>query len=164
MELIIRILEIVFATFRDPSMLWEVIPLMLDVIIMELYLIRHRDEELSWESSLSHSLILVYVGMNLLHYLSLQYNFSLFDPRLLIALIILSVGCGLAYLNYFHKLPKKILFGFSSVLPINYIAFLGTIYVHGFLRLDFTTLIAASTIFVIFLAIIKLGHFLRRNR
>ena len=117
-------LNIIFAPVYCPAMLWEVLPLIITVIIIVLYFGRYKKEELGWNSALTNSLALIYIGTNLLYYLYLETSVDFFSSYTLVAISVALVGVLLAFLNYHHFLPQKISFGITSVLPINFAAFL----------------------------------------
>ena len=157
-----RIKNLFISPFNDPSMLWEIVPILTTIIIIEMYFGRYKDEELGWNSALANSLVLIYVGVNLLHYLYLKEIFF-FGPHLLISISLVFIGLTLAFLDYHHFLPKRISFGLSSVLPMNFIALLSTIFVHGQLLLDMITFYAAIILFVFLVIIIKILHIFEKN-
>ncbi|UCD03604.1 MAG: hypothetical protein JSW73_03630 [Candidatus Woesearchaeota archaeon] len=156
MEILQRLVDIIISPFKDPAMLWEVLPLVITVLIIVLYFGRYKNEQLGWNSALTNSLVLLYVGTNLLYYLYLNDSLSIFSEYTLVAIAVALVGLSLAFLNYHHILPKKISFGIASVLPINFLAFLSIVFVHGHLKLDLSSLFAAIILFVIIFSIVKL--------
>lgn len=156
MEILQRLVDILISPFKDPAMLWEVLPLVITLVIIVLYFGRYKNEQLGWNSSLTNSLVLVYVGSNLMYYLYLNESLSIFSEYTLVAMAVALVGLVLAFLNYHHILPKKVSFGVASVLPINFLAFLSIVFVHGHLKLDIASLIAVIILFAILFAIVKL--------
>lgn len=145
-----RLGEIVAAPFADPLMLWELGPLLFTLIIIELYFGRYREESLGWNSSVSNSLVLIFVGSNLLHYLYLEklLDFSAF--RSIIPAVLIGLGLVLFLLNYFHTWPRFLAFGLSRNLVINIVAAVGIVVVHMAVPLDWTT--AAATLLLILAA------------
>jgi len=156
MEIFQRLAEILISPLKDPAMLWEVLPLLISIIVIVLYFGRYKNEQLGWNSALTNSLILIYVGTNLLYYLYLTESLSIFSEYTLVAISVAAVGLSLAFLNYHHILPKKLSFGLASVLPTNFLAFLAIVFVHGHLEIDISSVIASLILFAIVFLIIKL--------
>jgi len=156
MEILTRIKDILISPWNDPSMLWEVLPLIATILILEIYFGKYKNEELGWNSALSNSLILIYIGTNLLHYLYLENLFDIAESKTITAILVVVIGIFIAVMDFYHVLPRKLSFGISSTLPINYLAFLAIIFVHGHLIIDKITLYSSFIIFFVLLIIIKI--------
>lgn len=154
-EILKRVWLILTAPAADPSMLWEVIPLFITMFLMEIYFGKHREEELGWNTAFSNALVLIFVCVNLIRVLYIK-NILAFDFNLFIVLSLGALGLLLAFLDFYHWIPKFIAFEISSKLPLNFIAYLVIVYIHRNLVLDWMTLIAVLILFVIIVVCIKL--------
>jgi hypothetical protein len=148
----LRLGDIVSGPFADPLMLWEIAPLLLTMVVIELYFGRYRKEMLGWNSSVSNSLVLVFVGSNLLHYLFLEGELDFSAARSIIPVVLIGFGLLLFALNYFHKWPHILAFGISRSLIINILSLAGIVVVHLDLPLDVFTLLA--TLALLFVAVL----------
>ncbi len=157
-----RLWEVMSIPFTDFSMLWEVLPLVITIIIMEMYFGRYKKEQIGWNSALSNSLVLIYIGSNLLHYLFLTNEITYANGYTFIALVVILAGLLLALLDFYHILPKTLTFGISSVLPINFLAYLAIVFVHGHLILDLNTLFASLILFLILLLLVEIVHLIQK--
>lgn len=155
MNIFSRLIDIIASPIRYPAMLWEVLPLLLTTTIIVLYFGRYKREQLGWNSAVTNSLVLIYVGTNLMYYLYLTDSLFIQNQYTLVAISIASVGITLSFLNYHHYLPKRISFGIASVLPVNFLAFLSIVFVHGHLPLDLSSLISSIMLFLILFLIVK---------
>ena len=63
--LLYRINYIIFAPFNFPDMIWVAAPLLISLIMIELYFGRYSSEELGWNSAISNSLVLIFVALDL---------------------------------------------------------------------------------------------------
>ena len=153
-EVIFRFVEIVKSPLDSTNMLWILMPLILVLLLMELYFSRYKSEELGWNTAFGNSLVLIFVSIDLLRYM---YNIGQFgfNPRMAIVVSIVFVGMLFTLLDFFHLLPKSLAFVISSRLPINFLALIGVILVYTNIPIDYITFFA----FVLFLFII--GGFLR---
>ena len=151
-----RIGQILSSPIKDPSMFWEIIPIIITIFIIELYFGKYKEEELGWNSALSNSLALIYVGTNLLHYLYLQNRIHFGSADTIVSLGVLLIGLVTAVLDFNHILPKRITFGISSVMPIYFLSFIAIIFVHEQLILDMITVWASGIMFLCLIVFITL--------
>lgn len=154
-----RVIEIISAPILNPIMFWELIPLIITMIIMELYFGRYKNEDTGWASTVSNSLILFFVGSNLLHYLFLIEIFDINTLRSQLAIGVILLGLIFAIFDFFHILPKTIAFEISSVLPIHTIALISIVLVHTEIILDTTTMQASILIFTTILILFRILQF-----
>lgn len=158
-----RLIELLTTPFQNPIMFWELGPLILTLFILELYFGRYKNERVGWASTVSNSLVLIFVGSNLLHYLYLENLFIFADLRSILPFFLIAAGLILFTLDFFHMLPQFIAYGISSVLPINLTAAIVIILVHTQIPLDKITFFAGLILFIILLLIIKIIQFLEPN-
>jgi hypothetical protein len=167
-----RFWDLVSAPFYHSHMQWIIIPLILTFLLTEFYFFRHTDEELGWNAALINSMVLVFVAIDLTKTvfdeapplevarlfgtaLTTGEHISMF----LVIIFIGGLGLGLAVINYFHLLPRKIAYMLSSHPPINFIAYFAIVQVYSRkaghpVPLDTYTVIAATLLFTILVAII----------
>ncbi len=158
-----RLGELLTAPFNEPVMMWEIAPLLLTLIISELYFGRYRDEQLGWNSSVSNSLILIFVGSNLLHFLFLEDLIDFSSARSIIPIVLIGLGILLFIMNYFHKWPWFLAFGISRSLIINILALVGIIVVHMDLALDVYTLLATIMFLIAAAIVFFVMHLLQKS-
>lgn len=153
--LIERFLELVRAPFDYPDMLWIIIPLLLTLFLMELYFGRYKFEELGWNTAFGNSLVLIFVSMDLLRRLYTQNMLAYLNLRAVLAIAVIFEGVFLVLIGFFHLLPKKLAFGVSAKLPINFIAYISVILVYSTIPIDFITLFASIIFLIGFAALIR---------
>ncbi len=156
-----RVLEIAKQPLLSKDMLWILLPLLLTLLLIELYFGRYKREELGWNSALGNSLVLFFVGMNLFSWLQrndLLY-FAVFGETALAKSIIAAVvtleSILLIALNFFHATPKKIAFSLSSVLLLNFIGVISIILVYSPIDMGILTLLASVVLFVLLCFFVK---------
>ena len=153
-----RFVEFITAPIEMPEMLWILVPLILNILIMELYFGRYVLEELGWNTAFSNVIVLIFVSVDLLRYL---YNAGRLELGIELALIcaIILVGIVLTILDFFHELPKHFAFVVSSKLPMNYLALVSIILIYsGINILEAETIIALLLFLLLLYVIIKLIH------
>ncbi len=134
-----RALQLFTAPLYFHDMLWILVPLVANMLLMELYFGRYTKEELGWNTAFSNSLVLIFVSIDMLRQLYLSGTLFTFDVRTALVLAIIIEGVILTGLGFFHVLPKSWAFAFSSKLPINIIAFFTVILVYTNIKLDLIT-------------------------
>ena len=148
-----RFLEILYAPKTNTDMIWILIPLILTILLLEFYFGRYVEEELGWNTAFANSLVLIFVSIDLARHLYYSNLLFTINTKLILAFIILIEGLSLAFIDFFHVLPKRIAFKLSSTLPINFIAFCCIILVYTDINIDFIT-ISAFLLFLFFLVVI----------
>jgi len=165
-----RAVEIVKQPIINKEMLWILLPLVAALFLMEIYFGRYKREELGWNSAVSNSVILFFVGMNLLSFLynkNLLLGLTDINPifmgvaikKTFIAVIILLESIFLIILNFFHLVSKRFAYGISSSLIMNYLGVVSIILIYSDILLDFISISAILFIFIItavFFSLIRL--------
>ncbi len=155
--------DMIAAPIEHPEMFWIVVPLVISLIILIIYFIKHEKEELGWNTALSNSLLLVFVSIDLLRYVYtnpyaeqpiILGNFAL-PLKTIIALVVLFEGFSLAFADFFHFLPRKVAFFISSIIPVNLTAYVATTIVYTTIPFDIITITAAIFLFVILITILE---------
>ena len=149
-EIFLRFTEFFVAPIRDPLMFWELGPQLLALFITELYFNRYRSERLGWNSAMSNSLVLIFVGSNLLHFLFLEEVINFAEARTLVPLGLIFLGLLLFFMNYFHRWPDYIAFGLSSALVIHTFALASIVIVHLGLYFDWYSIFAMILLLLCF--------------
>lgn len=157
-----RFLVILKAPAAFPDMIWILTPLILTLLLMELYFGRYIEEELGWNTAFGNSLVLIFVSIDLIRTLYYQNNNNIvIDLEFAIVLAVILEGLLLTLIDYFHLLPKKVAFDISSKFPTNFIAYIAVILVYTdsyYLPLDRTTLYAFIFTLLVFLSGITIIH------
>lgn len=171
-----RLITIIIAPSLVPKMIWILTPMLITLFLMTLYFGRYRKEELGWNTAFGNSLVLVFVGLDLLKLIYPGLNplrallifirtLLAWDEKTLLALIsicILGYGLILLFIDYFHFLPKKIAFFISNGLSINIFAYFGIIFVYSrmnglnIIPLDWYTFFAFLILFMLLYAFMTL--------
>lgn len=143
------------APIADPSMLWEVLPLIITMFLLEIYFGKHKKEKLGWNTAFANALVLIFVGANLIRVL---YENDILGLNLKLGVIVLMMvlGIGIAFLDFYHLIPEIIAFEISSKLPLNYLAYIVIVYVHTDMVLNLATLAAIVLLFILLILAIKL--------
>ena len=147
-EIYSRFMEIIFAPVRNTEMMWILVPVIASLLLMELYFKRYADEGLGWDTAFGNSLVLIFVSIDLFRFLhgSGMLEYVALENALVIAVALL--GLMLTLTSFFHILPKQMVFGFSSRLPVNVIACLAVIIIYSGISIDVYTAIV-SVIFTV---------------
>ena len=153
-ELTPRFAELLQAPFSHPDMIWMTLPLFVSTLLLQIYFGRYKKENIGWNTALSNSLILFFVGVDSIRFLITNFGVSsLFSSVLLKTMVVVFIvlyGLLLAVFDFFHKLPDKLAFIISSPATVNILAYLNLAIIYSDIPLDFVTILASSLIFIIF--------------
>src|SRR3989344_25778 len=83
-----RVLEILQAPLIMKDMLFILLPLLVVLLIIELYFGRYKYEKLGWNTAVGNSLALFFVGMNLLYFLYTNNLLFVESPKTTLAFIV----------------------------------------------------------------------------
>ncbi|MBU1199495.1 MAG: hypothetical protein KKF46_02455 [Nanoarchaeota archaeon] len=163
-NLLYRFAQLIGGAFENPKMLWIAMPLIITLIVVELYFKKYKDEEIGWNTALTNALVLFFVALNLFQVVFTYYQGTfwnrLFSTGFFISLIILIMGVVLFLADFFHKIPKKVAFLISSHLFINTTAYVAIVIVYNGIPLDLATIVAWIILVVLLKAIFLLVRLL----
>jgi len=142
-----------------PEMFWVITPLVAVIFVMTFYFGKHIGEKLGWNTALGNSVVLFFVGIDLLrtiyHYTQPAsiWNFAWHPIKITVIAIILIEAVLLSYTAFKHAIPEAVMFFIASPLSVNLQAYVLTTIVY--LEIDPTiyTLVAALILFLILLII-----------
>ena len=154
-----RTFEIIRQPLVNKDMLWILLPCIVTLFLMELYFGRYKEEEMGWNSAVSNSLVLFFVGMNLASWL---YSHNMLPGlthvelsmareaiiKSIITVFILTESVLFIFLDFFHLTKKKFAFGISSDLIINFVGVISIVLVYSSVALDIVTAISVLFIFI----------------
>lgn len=161
-EMFVRLLEVLKAPADNTDMLWILIPIVLSMVIILSYSSRYRREGVDYLTALSNSVFLIFVSANLLFYLVTHQIFGA-DIRTSIVFFVVVIGVSLIIIDFFHLLPAKTIYRFSSKALFYFVAYVAVILTytdmlvttdHTFAYNIVTTLIALGLFYVLFQMII----------
>ncbi len=159
-----RIWDLISAPGKNPEMIWIVVPIVVSLLVMTIYFGRYSKEELGWNTAVGNTLLLVFVGVDLLRtiynnpHIEVSIEVGGFDipVKTLVALLVLFQGFALLYANFFHWMPKQIAFFITSALPVNLTAYVAIAVVYSDVPLRWMTVLAAVVLFIVLLVFFKL--------
>jgi len=161
-ELLAELLFLLTAPAAVPEMLWITIPLVVTLLAMTFYFGRYVREQLGWNTALGNSIVLVFVGIDLLrtvyHY-AVPGSFLQFlehPVKTAVILFIILEAVLLAYVSFKHALPKQVAFFMASPLPVNLQAYIVAALIYAQQRPSVYTLPAAILLFFALYGLLKL--------
>ena len=160
-----KFLDVLFAPFYYPDMIWIIIPLVISVLLMELYFGRYPREEMGYHMALENTVFLLFVSVDLIRKLMLEHQ-GISSVKIFFVGVILLYSIGLAILDFFHKLSRNIAFKISSKTLVGFTAYTSIIIVYSEILIDITPISIITSIFsililfVVFHTIIRILKFM----
>lgn len=133
--------EILMAPINDPGLLPNVAPLLLSLVVMELYFGKHKRESLGWNTSVGNSIIWVATGLVLIFGNSITSTFEYYAT-----LGLIGTGLFIGYMNFFHKWSEGVAFALSSTTIINTLAYILVVLVKTDLPVNTESIQASGAI------------------
>ena len=134
-----RAIFILKQIIENKDLLWILAPIVISLILMELYFGRYKREELGWNTAFGNSLILIFVSADLINHIR-GGNLWMDPIKMGVIITLLLVGLLLTLIDYFHALPEAWAFAISSKLPMSFIAFMASIFIYIDLPTEYVTL------------------------
>ena len=101
-NILIGFKEIFSAPFRDLSILWILVPIILFWFIMEVYFGRYKEEKLGWNSALGYGMSMFWIVIISLRTL-LANNFEIFSlDKLLFLIFVAAYSVLIIYISFTH--------------------------------------------------------------
>lgn len=156
-----RIRDLILAPAEHPEMLWTLAPMIIALILMQVYFGRNKDESLGWNTAFGNSIALIFISASLLHQLFLlsgEYSIMEFvkasiafhEPKVAIILLLFMYGIFLSLISFFHWIPEWLAFFMMSGVSINSAAYVVIVIVNsGNIALDAHTVAAGVVIFLL---------------
>lgn len=145
------------APFIVPEMWWIAGPLIAVILVMTFYFGRYIQEKLGWNTALGNSVVLFFVGIDLLRTIFNYtqppsiWNFAWHIPKVIIIFLIMIEAVFLSYTAFKHAIPDWIMFFIASPLSVNLQAYVLATIVYLELEPTMNTLYAALLLFAILL-------------
>lgn len=156
-----RVRDLVLAPAQHPDMLWTLAPMIIALVLMQLYFGRNKDEALGWNTAFGNSIALVFISASLLRelfILSGEADFFAFvdsalafdEPKIVVILLLFAYGIFLAMISFFHWIPEGVAFFIMNGISINSAAYVVIVLVNSEgIPLDEHTVAAGVAIFLL---------------
>ena len=142
----IALMHVLSAPFRDISVFWQLIPILLVLFVLGGYFVVWR-ERLGWNSALTNSLTLFWVVMTSMQEISGDAD--------LFSWIKFSVFSGIGFYTLFllfivftHKFSDKLTFLIASPLLIHFTGIIVVLWAHGLIQFSSMVAFSVLSIFV----------------
>jgi len=130
-EILGRFVDILKAPFIDPEMLWIIVPIILALVVLQLYFARYRHIQNDYYSALANAIFLLFVAADLLHYLAVHSLLFVSFVKTGIAILIIFIGAMLILIDFFRLLPARTIFKLSSKATFYFMAYMAIILVYS---------------------------------
>lgn len=144
------IIHLARAPLDNPEIVPTVLPLVLGLLVLELYFGKYTNEKLGWNSSVANSVIWISTGA------TLYIAETLGTAEKWAVYFLIGIGSLTAYLDFFHKWPEEIAFIASSAPSVYILAYITTVMVRTGIPVTRSSLIAAGIFLIGATAFFKL--------
>ncbi|MBW2996919.1 hypothetical protein KY349_01105 [Candidatus Woesearchaeota archaeon] len=172
-----RVVDLIVSPAENPEMIWTLAPMIIALVLMQMYFGRNKDEALGWNTAFGNSIALIFISVSLLRgafimsgRASMQeflwFDVSITNLKILIIAVLFIYGILLSLLSFFHWVPEKIAFFVMNGLSINVTAYVAIVLVNSEnIPLDWHTIAAGFVIFIaVYLASIVIKSFIPMSK
>lgn len=143
--------EIFSSPFKDLSIFWILIPIIIFWFVLEVYFGRYKKEKLGWNTALGYGLSMFWIVVISLRTL-FENNFELFSmDKLLFVIFVAIYSILIIYISFTHKLKEKIFFLFVSPTLVYYLFGVAVLLVNGLLDITFWVAVDLIILYIIVL-------------
>ncbi len=139
-----KFISLLYAPFNYPEMFWIIFPLVITLVLLELYFGRYPREDPGYHTALENSVFLLFVAVDLVRFL-ITNEYNVYKVYIVAGIIIYAIT--LSVMDFFHKLPRNLAFRTSSKFIISFTAYVCIILVYSDL-LHEISLLSVSTLLI----------------
>lgn len=152
-------LQIARAPFLDLSVLWLLAPILVFWIVLEIYLDKHKDEKLGWNTALGNGLSMFWVVVTAMRHI-FQEGIELNWIKLLAISLILAYALFIIIISFTHRFRDKIVFPLASPTPVYFMSGIAILWAFDSLAITWWILL---DLVILFLLIGGIEHLIRMN-
>ncbi|MBU0532286.1 hypothetical protein KKB44_02210 [Candidatus Micrarchaeota archaeon] len=157
-----RTIELVLAPLNNEKMLWIAVPLVVATLFMTLYFARYKKEELGWNTAFGNTMVFLFVALNIIKEMYYQDGVgsmeNIYSNNLYFSISagLVIAGMLLAFVTYFHLLPKRLAFFLFAAAPINVSVYVVMAVVYANLVADYLTILAGIVFLILIIVVSKI--------
>ncbi len=122
-------IEFLYAPLIFKDMLWILIPVLLAILLMEIYFYRYPREGIGHHKSLENTIFLLFISIDLIRYVVTQQNVPALKSILVLSYLFGVIVISL--MDFFHKLSTSLIFKMSSKSIVTFISYVLIILVYS---------------------------------
>lgn len=139
--------NLLLAGFREPSLLWQVAPILLLWVILVFYFATHKHEKLGWNTSLANGISLFWVVVSGMQHIFSDDGAHFSWVKFIVFSIITVYALAIVYVSFQHKLPATWTYGLASHNLIYYLSYLSILYAHDMIYPTLPMVVAIVLLF-----------------
>ena len=141
--------KILSTPFTNPELLWQIIPIVFMLIVMETYFGMYKHEKLGWNTALGNGISLFWIIISSMQYMFSNKEYFAWD-KFAVILFLVVYALFIVYISFSHKISAKKTYIFSSPVVIYFSGYLAFIYAYGKISADLHYLVAIIFAFSLF--------------
>jgi Co/Zn/Cd efflux system component len=141
-------IEFLYAPFIYTEMLWILLPVGLALVLTELYFNRYPRESMGYHKSLENAIFMIFISIDLVRFV---FTREVHSSQIIVTVAFTIFSFMICVLDFYHKLPMKLLMRSSSKFILVIISYISIVLVYSDLMLTFNVVRVVSLILSIFL-------------
>lgn len=128
---------------------WQLLPVLVLWVAIEIYLDRHKHEELGWNSALGNGISLFWISVSSMQPLFVKNQLSFPWATFFVLLLVLAYSLFIIYISFTHKLRSRLGYELAYPTVIYYLAIFTILWGHRALNMNLYVLIMFVVLFIV---------------
>ena len=130
-DMLTGFLEIFGAPFKDPQVLWQLLPIILLMIVLQAYFATHKKETLGWNTALGNGISLFWICITMMQKIFTDFGIG----RFLIVLMALFYSFFIMYISFTHRMSSQLSFFLAGTVTIYFLACIAVLGAYNLIEL-----------------------------
>lgn len=162
-DILIAYKDIFTAPIKEPTILWQLAPVILLWVIMVWYFGLHKREALGWNTALGNGVSLFWIVISSMQFIFSNEGINFSWGTFAIIGAIMLYGAFIIFASFQHLLSEKVTYLIASPHPIYFLSMTAILYAYNLIQADLPTLIALILLFLFLLGVEQFVKWLMPN-
>lgn len=164
-ELLAEMKNIFIGVSKQPSLLWQIAPLIVLWVLLEIYFGRYNKEKLGWNTALGNGISMVWIVLSALQFtFSNQQSLRVTWPLFVSLFLIAGYALLIVVVSFKHSLKSKWVYLIASPSPVYYFSIISLMIAHQVILLHFVSIVAIFVIFIFLMLVFFVLRLLIPNK
>lgn len=151
LELWKGVVSIVTAPFKEPSIIWQLAPLIFLWVVLEIYFTMYKKETLGWNTALGNGVSLFWIVISVMQYIFSNNREFFTWTKFIFIVVVLLYGLFIIYISFRHSINEKFAFIISSPSPIYFFSMMTIFVAYDLIAVNLLSIGSMFVTFVLFL-------------
>lgn len=155
-DVLFSLKNIILSLFREPTLIWQIAPVLFLWFILIFYFSTHKHEKLGWNTSLANGVSLFWVVISAFQYIFSNGREFFTWSKFIFFLLITAYALFIVYISFHHLFSARVTYLLASYNAIYYFSLIALLFAHDLIHFDLATTSAVFLLFGFMLLIVRL--------